>query len=88
MATTIINLKESCESSLKHYENAVAEIEIGTYKFDGSMPESCIVALNNKKVAVYKQALDYLSQFPDDLEVVSRYGYGKEYAGYLEIVNQ
>lgn len=83
-----IDLKNSCKLLIKHYEENVAKLDDGTYKFDGSMPESCIEALERKKLRTYKEALEHLSKIPDEKIVVGERGYGAEYAKYLEIVNK
>lgn len=46
--------------SLINWSKGVVEINKGTFKFDGSMPESCTIAMYNSKVGIQIEALDYL----------------------------
>ena len=49
---------ESAKHSLAIWEKGVKEIEDGTFKYDGSMPESCTNALYYSKVEVYKDVIE------------------------------
>ena len=75
--------------SLENWERGLEQINNGTFKYDGSMPKSCINALYKHKVKVYEDVLDYLRTFPEDKVVydTSSAGYGKIYDTYLKLCN-
>lgn len=81
-------LKERCRSMADLNREKLQQIEECTFHYDGSMPESCVNAMYKAKVQQDAEVLEYLAQFPDDLVMNDGYGYNKEYARYLEIVNQ
>lgn len=59
-------LKES-KYMLKKWEKEVQEIENGTFKYDNTMPKSCVNALCYSKVNTYKKVIAYLETLPLDL---------------------
>ena len=81
-------LKKSVKITAKIHADILRRINDGTFEYDGSMPKSCVDAMYNKKVENDREVLEYLEQFPDDFVMCDEIGYGKEYSGYLKILNQ
>ena len=81
-------LKESVKITAKVHVDNLRKIADGTFEYDGSMPKSCVDAMYKKKAEIDREVLEYLEQFPDDFVMCDEIGYGKEYSGYLKILNQ
>lgn len=79
---------ESAKHSLAIWEKGVKEIEDGTFKYDGSMPESCTNALYYSKVEVYKDVIEYLESLPLDLVLATSRGLTEEGVKYCKMVNK
>lgn len=90
MILTIEKLIESEIVNLNNWEKGLEKIKNGTFKYDGSMPVSCVNALYRHKVKVYQDVIDYLKNFPMNKVIYDSNdrGYGEIYDTYLSLCNR
>lgn len=74
--------------SLNYWEDKLKEVQEGTYEYDGTIPNSCWDALCERKVAIFKEAVSYLSSLPTDKVLSTSVGLTKEAVEYYSIVNR
>lgn len=89
MNFTVQYFIDSVKRDLQNWENGNKEIENGTFKYDGSMPKSCVDALYKHKIIVCNDVLDYLNSLPDKNKVIStNVGLTEEGSKYYEMINK
>lgn len=87
MEFTVEYFLKDAKYMLQRWQNDVEEIENGTFKYDGSMPKSCVDALCYSKVRTYKNVIAYLETLPLDLVIQTSTGLTNEGSKYRELVN-
>lgn len=88
MKFTVEHFLKDANYMLGIWERDVEAVENGTYKYDGSMPKSCVDALCYSKVKTYKNVIAYLETLPLDLVIQTSTGLTKEGSKYYELVNK
>jgi len=78
---------ESAKRDLVYWQNGLAEILNGTFKYDDSLPKSCVYALYKSKVATYKEVIDYLKSLDENIIISTNIGATKEGLIYYDLVN-
>lgn len=82
-------LKENSRYLVDLYNRRIQEIETGQCRYAAdSVLKSGMYSSYSRKRRNQQEALDYLERFPDDYVMHDGIGFGKEYTGYLAIVNR
>ena len=79
---------EDAKVSLAHFQKGLDEIKNGTFKYDGSMRNSCVDALYAHKVKVYEEVINYLETLDDDCILSTGTGLTEEGSKYYDLVNK
>jgi len=88
MILTAKHFLESSKVSLNHYKKGLDEIKNGTFKYDGSMSNSCVDALYAHKVKVYENVISFLETLPSDCVLSTGTGLTEEGCKYYTLVNK
>lgn len=88
MNFTVEYFLKDAKYMLNKWEEDVKTVESGTFKYDGSMPKSCVDALCYSKVRTYKNVIAYLETLPMDLIIKTSVGLTEEGSKYYELVNR
>lgn len=88
MKFTVEYFLKDAKYMLERWQKDVEKIENGTFKYDSSMPKSCVDALYYSKVRTYENVIAYLETLPLDLVIQTSTGLTNEGAKYRELVNQ
>lgn len=88
MILTAKHYLESSKVSLNNFKKGLEEIKNGTFKYDGSMSNSCVNALYVHKVKVYEEVVNYLETLDEDCVINTGRGLTEEGCKYYKLVNQ
>lgn len=87
MKFTVEYFLKDAKYMLNKWEKDVEKVENGTYKYDGSMPKSCVDTLCYSKVRTYENVIAYLETLPNDLVIQTSMGLTEEGSKYYKLVN-
>lgn len=88
MDSTVKSYICSVESELLMWKKGLSKIKGGTFKYDDSMPKSCVDALYLHKVQNCKDVLKWLKTLDNNLVISTNSGLTAEGSKYYELINR